>query len=161
MTARELAYGCLYVAGHQAWAWGVRSGVDPWARRLAGRRLGVDVAWVPTTTFPIAVWAWGLAARLDARLDARLAAASVGFAFAGALAPAVVTGLLLRAVGCSPHLAHAIYLMTLPLAVLFVALQMTRRAGAPAEDMALDEDRGRGSRPQETRVQPESERGVL
>jgi hypothetical protein len=43
----DLGYGCIYVGAYQAWAWLFGSVLDPWARSLAGRRVGVEVAWVP------------------------------------------------------------------------------------------------------------------
>jgi hypothetical protein len=43
----DLGYGCMYVGAYQAWAWLFGSVLDPWARSLTGRRVGVEVAWIP------------------------------------------------------------------------------------------------------------------
>jgi hypothetical protein len=132
VTVGELTCACLYVAGHQGWAWGVRSRIEPWARRIWGRRLGVEIIWEPATTFPIALWTWGLASRRHRRPDARLAAWCVALTFGGALAPVAVLALLLRTTGPSAHFAHVLYLATVPLMVFFVASQLTGRADAAA-----------------------------
>ncbi len=48
----EWAWGCLYLVAYAGWGWLFRSRVDPWVRRLLGKRLGVDVIWLPASTFP-------------------------------------------------------------------------------------------------------------
>ena len=67
----EWTWGCLYLAAYAAWAWLFRSHLDRWARRLLGRRLGVDIVWLPMTTFPLEMWIWGISERGDERRPSR------------------------------------------------------------------------------------------
>jgi hypothetical protein len=121
-----LAYGCLYVAGHQLWAWTFRAMVDPWERRLIGKRLGVRVIWARAMTFPIELWTWGTR-RVDcAGVDAKLAGFAAAWCLAGAIVPTVILGLVLSRAACPARLADAMYLVTAPMMFAFVAVQMKR-----------------------------------
>ncbi|MGH7436010.1 MAG: hypothetical protein ACRENE_10090 [Polyangiaceae bacterium] len=129
----DLGYGCLYVGAYQAWAWVFGSVLDPRLRALAGRRHGVQVAWVPTTTFPVDIWAWGSAHGDAARgpLEDRLAAYCAALCVTGAFLPVLVLGAVLDQGAPSARLSGLLYLATMPLMLLFLRVQ-TRRREAPA-----------------------------
>jgi hypothetical protein len=123
----EWAWGCIYLTAYQAWAWFFRSRIDPWARRVVGGRLGVEVVWLPASSFPMEVWTWGLAGRKGHRFNPQIALCSTAVCFAAALLPTALLCMLLRWTTClSARSEHALYLATPPLIAVFVASYMRR-----------------------------------
>jgi hypothetical protein len=135
------ALGCLYLAGYGGWAWFFRSSVDSWARRVIGRRLGLQVIWLPATTFPLEIWVWGRAGRAGtrgaSRLESRLALGCAALCLSGAFMPTAALCLLLRwGPRVSAELGPALYLTTPLLILLFVASHLKWRAPDPSEPRA-------------------------
>jgi hypothetical protein len=123
----EWAWGCIVLAVYQAWSWLFRARIDPWARRLVGSHLGVEVIWLPASRFPVELWTWGLGGRGGRRFDGRFALGATALCFAGALLPiAVLCALLHWTTWMSTRFGHALYLVTPPLVAVFVAYQMGR-----------------------------------
>ena len=144
----DLGYGCMYVGAYQVWAWFFGSVVDPRLRSLAGRRHGIEVAWVATTTFPVDVWAWGSVEGTRADLDDRLAAYCAATCIAGAFLPVVVLAVALDRGAPSARLSGFVYLTTIPLMLLFLRVQTRRR-----------EERGRAAKRRDSVYRP-NEGGV-
>jgi hypothetical protein len=123
----EWAWGCVYLAAYLAWAWVFRARIDPWARRMVGGHLGVEVVWLPASRFPMEMWIWGLAGRAGHRFDSRMALCATAMCFAAAILPTAILCVFLRWTTClSPHFGHALYLITPPLIAVFVASHMRR-----------------------------------
>jgi hypothetical protein len=119
------AWGCAYVAAFQVWAWFFQSRVDPWARRVIGGHLGVEVVWLLASKFPMEMWIWGLAGRAGHRFDSRVALCATAVCFVAALLPIALLCSLLHWTTClSSPSAHALYLVTPPLMAVFVASYM-------------------------------------
>ncbi len=140
------ALGCLYLAAYAGWAWFFRSSVDSWARRVVGRRLGLEVIWLQATTFPLEIWVWGRAGRAGRRglshLESRLALGSAALCLSGAFLPTAALCLVLRwGPPVAAELGHALYLTTPPLLLLFVASHLKWRAPG-----SLGARRGRGKK---------------
>ena len=133
VVSSDLTFGFLYVVAHAGWVWAFRSGIDPRCRAVAGKRLGGRVVWGPATTFPVEVWSWTLAGPRRSG-DGRLSAYCAALCLAGAFSPVVALVLALRVVGCSTRLLDTLYLMTMPMMLLFVRL-VTRRRGELDEDV--------------------------
>jgi hypothetical protein len=143
------AWGCAYLALYWVWAWFFRSTVDPWARRLVGSRLGIHVIWLPATIFPLEIWLWGLAGRSRAAgrslLESRIALGSAVTCLTGAFLPTVALCILLRwSPSLSKELGPALYLMTPPAILLFVASHLKWRAPEPSESGAQGGAEGDG-----------------
>jgi hypothetical protein len=123
----DWAWGCMIVAGYQAWSWLFRVRVDPWARRVVGGHLGVEVVWLPASQFPLEMWIWGRGGREGRRFDSRIALYATAVCFTAALVPTALLCLLLHwTTWMSSRFGHALYLVTLPLMALFVASQLGR-----------------------------------
>jgi hypothetical protein len=144
----DLGYGCMYVGAYQAWGWFFGSVLDPWFRSVAGKRAGVEVAWLPATTFPVDLWAWGSADRARASLDDRLAAWCAALCVAGAFLPVIALGVVLDGATLSARLSGFLYLATMPLMLLFLRVQTRRR-----------EEPGRAANDDKSMYRP-NERGV-
>jgi hypothetical protein len=127
-----LGYGIFYVAAHQTWAWTFRFAVDPWLRAVASRRARAAVVWLPATTFPFPVSAWGIA-RPDRPASGRLAAWCAAACLAGAFIPIVVLCAMLDVLPCAPRLSQVLYLMTMPMMALFIGVQTRGRDEADAQ----------------------------
>jgi hypothetical protein len=141
------AWGCVYLAAYGAWAWFFRSTVDSWARRFLGGKLGIEVVWLPATTFPLEIWVWGLVGKGGpagrSALESRVALGSTAVCLAGAFLPTAALCVLLRwSPSLSEQLGAALYLTTPPLILLFVASHLKWRGTEPSEPKAA----GRGGR---------------
>jgi hypothetical protein len=126
----DWAWGCLYLAAYGAWAGVFRSRVDPWARRLVGARLRVEVVWLPASGFPLELWLWGLAERRGHRFDSRVALGSTAICLAGAFLPTALLCFFLHWMPATAPLGHALYLSTPPLVLVFVISHLRGRATA-------------------------------
>jgi hypothetical protein len=141
-------WGCIYLAAYGGWAWFFRSNVDSWARRLLGGKLGVEVVWLPATTFPLEIWVWGLVGKGRSAgrsaLESRVALGSTAMCLAGAFMPTAALCILLRwSPSLSERLGAALYLTTPPLILLFVASHLRWRASDPSGPEARRDRRER------------------
>jgi hypothetical protein len=135
MTA-DWAWGCTVLAAYQAWAWFFRMRIDPWARRVVGGHLGVEIVWLQASRFPLEVWLWGFGGRGEKRFDSRMAACSTAVCFGAALAPIGLVSLLMHwTTWMSSRFGHALYLVTPPLIAVFVVSQMRRTRGEDRESL--------------------------
>jgi hypothetical protein len=129
VVSLDFACASLYLLAHQAWAWAFRASLEPWVRRWIARRLETSIVWVPATTFPVDVWAWGAGESGDSQRDARLAAWCAALCLFGAFVPVAVLVVLLDRFPCPTRLSEVLYLMTIPTMVAFVRVQTGRREG--------------------------------
>jgi hypothetical protein len=144
------AMGCLYLLAYATWAWFFRLNVDSWARRRLGERLGVKVAWVRATTFPMEVWVWGLGGRSRAPdnsvLNSRIMLGSVAICLAGAFLPTTALCLLLTwSPWLSAELGPALYLTTPLLVLVFAVSHLGWRDSEPAESNPSTDDAKMGA----------------
>ena len=123
----DLLKALIYITAYVSWMSVFRSRVDPLLREHIGSRLGIEVVWVPTVSFPVRAWTWGLSQATNERLDARLAFLSAMTCICAGSLPTVVLCVFSRwTVWLSPALMQALYLASTPMLLVFLASQMRR-----------------------------------
>ena len=119
----------MYIAAYLGWARLFRAWIDPWLRRQIGAFMGVRIVWVDALHFPLGVRIWGVLPDAGERVEAHVALVAAGVLFGAALVPIVALSLLLSATTwVSTDTAHALYLVSVVLLILFLRWATSRVA---------------------------------
>lgn len=129
-------WGFAYFGVYAAWSWFFRAQIHSRLQRRAARRLGVEIVWVPATTFPVELWVWGLREARDSPLESRLAFGSAAAGLLGAFLPIALLCAFEQWSGGLPEAVTGALYLTTPL--LFSSFLLSHlRWRAPREPPAV------------------------